>query len=338
MRSEHTGVGWKACAFALCAHLGCGRVAEEQSGAPAGNGGSSGLGTGGASGGGGESRAGMTSTGGMAATGGGSAGRGTGGGGEGGVAGGGTGGSNAGSGGVDVGGEGGAGADGASGGASGGGAAGSGGNSGAGGGAGSAQSGSGGASCVPYQPTTGATILHSFDVDTEGFGWNTTPISDPMYTVISNAQVSWDAGIGPDCRPGRLKLTIPFTDWDQLANIEIALATPRDLLGQLLSARILFESGGSENPSCPLGGYLYVFTGDGAAWAKGFDVDLERSVAENWWRLSFNIDAPTQSTSPYDPADVRTLGMQIYTGSGFCIELPTELVMYLDDLLFEDAF
>jgi len=333
------GAEWRAYTFALCVVLGCGRVTEEKGDVPSSDGGSSGLGTGGASGGGGASVAGMRSAGGAEAAGGGSAGRGTGGGGEGGVARGGTGGdSNAGSGGMEVGGEGGAGADGASGGAEVGGAAGFAGSSGAGqaGGAGTAQAGSGGMTCVPLGPPAGATILHSFDVDTEGFHWNTTQPGDPTYVVVTNAQVSWDAGLGADCLPGRLKLTIPFTNWNQLANIEVAFAAPRDLLGDILRARVLFELGGSENPSCPPGCYLYVLTGDEAVWAKGIDINLERANAGTWSTVPFNIDSPTQANSPYDPADTRTLGMQVYSSSGSgCQELPTELVVYLDDISFE---
>jgi hypothetical protein len=194
------------------------------------------------------------------------------------------------------------------------------------------------------ETTPGVETVFAFDSGVEGFKFEVYSPDDPTYVNIAstaaNVMMSNDNGEGPDGEPGRLKLAMNFSDWNQLADIQVNFSgdSVKDWLGKKLKAQVMLESGFSPNPSCPGGTYLFVKTGAEYVWAKGQDTNLDATTAGTWQPVVFNIDLPSQSNSPYDPASIVSVGLQFYSNSGTgCSELPGPTVVYVDNFTVEDA-
>lgn len=201
--------------------------------------------------------------------------------------------------------------------------------------------------------------VFAFDSGVEGFkfeAYDPGEAADPTYDNIAstmdaahartaaeaamNAVITNDMGEGPDGEAGRLKLAMNFSNWNQLADIQVNFSgdSVKDWLGKKLRAQVMLEAGFSPNPSCPGGTYLFVKTGAEYVWAKGQDTNLDATTAGTWQSVVFNIDLPSQSNSPYDPASIVSVGLQFYSNSGSgCPELPEPAVVYVDDFTVEDA-
>lgn len=212
----------------------------------------------------------------------------------------------------------------------------------------------------PTEPGETAETVFSFDSGTEGFkfeAYDPGDASDTTYDNIAsttdaahprtaaeaaaNAKIEYDAGNGPDGKPGRLKLSMNFTDWNQLADIQINFMGDeiKDWAGKKLTAKVMLESGFSPNPSCPGGTYLFVKTGAEWVWAKGNqDGSLTATTANQWQTVPFIIDLPGQNNPGYDPVQIRAVGLQFYSNGGSgCEELPEPVVAYVDEFVVEDA-
>lgn len=201
--------------------------------------------------------------------------------------------------------------------------------------------------------------LFAFDMTTEGFtfqDYDPGGVEDDMYDNLSstmdaghprtaaeaasNAVISWDGGPGSDGDAGRAKLAMNFSNWNQLADIQVNFSGDdiKEWLGKVVKAKVMLEMGFSTNPSCPAGSYLFIKTGADYVWAKGGDSPIDQTGKDQWQTLTFNVDYPTQSNDPYDPAEVRSVGIQFYSGGGGgCTELPTEVTAYVDTFTVEDA-
>jgi len=192
---------------------------------------------------------------------------------------------------------------------------------------------------------TGPETLHAFDMNVEGFKFETYEPGDPMYHNIyfddpANAVLSWDGEAGSDGEAGRLKLAMNFSNWNQLADIQLNLSGDDiiDGLGKIMRAKVMLESGFSTNPSCPGGSYLFLKTGAEYVWARGETINLEQTGLGVWNTVTFQIDSPSQSNSPYDPAQILALGLQFYSSGGSgCSELPAAVTAYVDTITIEDA-
>jgi len=193
---------------------------------------------------------------------------------------------------------------------------------------------------------TGPTVetLFAFDTTVEGFTFQTYEPGDPMYHNIyfddpANAVISWDGGAGSDSEAGRAKLVMNFSNWNQLADIQLNFSgdSIKEWLGKMVKAKVMLESGFSTNPSCPGGGYLFVKTGADYVWARGGTINLEQTGLGQLQTMAFDIDIPSEANSPYDPAQVLAVGIQFYSSGGAgCSELPAPVTAYVDTFTVED--
>jgi hypothetical protein len=159
---------------------------------------------------------------------------------------------------------------------------------------------------------------------------------------IRATSLTWDGGEGSDTQPGRLKFVIPFTDWNQLADIQINFtgeAKPTDWSGKILRAQVMLESGGSSEASFPSGSYMFVKTGTEYVWAKGSSANLGTAMANLWQPLNFSLEAPEdtdETKQDYRSSEIVSFGAQVYSGGGTGDSgKPTEAVVYFDSFTLE---
>lgn len=199
---------------------------------------------------------------------------------------------------------------------------------------GSGVTGGGGSGGGTAGTTATAELLYGFESTVEGFKYETYVPGDPMYTNVGGdegATISWDGGTGQDGQPGRLKLEIPFTGYNQLADIQLNLSST-DWAGKTVRAYVQLESGFSPDASAPGGAYIFVKTGSSYSWARGGNQNLPPTSIGQWTRLTFPIDTPNQTASDdYDPSAVVSVGIQFYSGAGSAtIDPPSPAVIYVD--------
>lgn len=172
---------------------------------------------------------------------------------------------------------------------------------------------------------------------------STTDAAHPRTAAeaAENAKIEFDAGNGPDGKPGRLKLSMNFTNWNQLADIQINFMGEeiKDWSGKKLTAKVMLETGFSPDPSCPGGTYLFAKTGAEWVWAKGGqDIQLTEMSAGQWQTVPFIMDLPGDNNPGYDAVEVRATGLQFYSNSGSnTCAVPAPAVVYVDDFVVEDA-
>jgi hypothetical protein len=202
----------------------------------------------------------------------------------------------------------------------------------------------------PVEPAgSSVETVFGFDSTVEGFQFEDYTPTDTTYTNIydvapADALISHDTGDGPDGKPGRLKLSMNFTGWNQLADIQVNYMGEeiKDWDGKTLKAKVMLESGFSPNPSCPGGTYMFAKTGAEWVWARGIsDVQLTSMTAGQWQEVVFILNLPGQANAGFDPVQVRALGLQFYSNSGGqCSEdadLPQPVVAYVDAFTIEDS-
>ena len=181
-----------------------------------------------------------------------------------------------------------------------------------------------------------AKVLYGFDTTDEGFKWEDYEAQPPLVNLSDKSTLSWDDGAGQDGNPGRLKLEIPFDDFNQLADIQLNIAMPGvDYTGKTLIAYVNLESGFSPNPSHPGGSYIFVKTGAAWSWARGDSGNLSTETVGQWVKLQFSLQSPQQTAdaATYDQASVVAIGIQLYSGSGAAgAEPPTPVVAYVDNI------
>src|SRR5687768_2312886 len=97
---------------------------------------------------------------------------------------------------------------------------------------------------------TGPETLFAFDSGTEGFTFQDYTPGDTMYTNIfdvdpANATLTWDNGDGSDGEPGRAKLIMNFSDWNQLADIQLNFMGEdiKDWSGKIIKTKVMVEQG-----------------------------------------------------------------------------------------------
>jgi hypothetical protein len=175
-----------------------------------------------------------------------------------------------------------------------------------------------------------ATVLYGFDNDVEGFKFEMYTPGEPYVNVGPEAEIEWDGGNGQDGQPGRLKLTIPFSDFNQLADIQINFPA-RDFSGKTIRAYAMLESGFSSDMSAPGGGYIFVKTGTAFTWAKGQDKNLPLGTWTPFIAEADSLIGADTATVEPDPTAVVSLGMQFYSGTGSATaDPPTTAIIYVD--------
>ncbi len=188
-------------------------------------------------------------------------------------------------------------------------------------------------------------MVFAFDTTTEGFTFQDYAPGDAMYHNIfhedmSSCTLTNDGGDGSDGMPGRAKLVMNFSDWNQLADIQVNFSgdSVKSWLNKKLKAQVMLETGFSTNPSCPGGTYMFLKTGATYVWARGQETNLDQTGIGTWNTVTFTADIPSQANDKYDPAEVVSIGLQFYSGSGTsCPEMPRPVTAYVDSFTVENA-
>lgn len=155
--------------------------------------------------------------------------------------------------------------------------------------------------------------------------------------VLRAESLDWSDEPGDDEAPGVLELDIPFSDKNQLADIQFNFSgemAGSDWSGKVLRADIMIEEGCSPDPSAPCGAYLFVKTGADYVWAKGTDANLGAGTYGVWQTVSFNLDLPAQNNDGYSASEIVSFGLQVYSGPGGT-EPATDAVIYVDNFSIE---
>lgn len=151
-----------------------------------------------------------------------------------------------------------------------------------------------------------------FAEDLQGFF-----VSFDSTTGDPSSSYSWDETEG-DPIIGSASLTISTMGADESVFFTRALASPLDLSGAELTARVKLDSGLSGNPLCPGGAYVLAKSGDSFVFARGKWQTL--STANGWTTITMNLDAPEWSAGGFAATDVREIGVGIATGGAECVE------------------
>jgi len=179
--------------------------------------------------------------------------------------------------------------------------AGAGGNAGRAGAGGTAGHGGAGGAAGSAGGTSGA-------VSSGGAGGQTG--GAPRSTVLPT--LSW-IGTEGDPSPGALKVTVTFSDFNQLVDV-ITNIPATDLTGRTLKARVRLLSG-----TFPIGGVLFhVSAGSDYVWAGSDWTPASTFGLGEWIEIPLDLTTVTPpSGQTFDPTDVIQIGVQIMTGASY---------------------
>jgi len=174
------------------------------------------------------------------------------------------------------------------------------------------------------------TQAYTFDSDEEGWIVQYTSSGDGI-DLIDKAAVtlSWVAEGDPD---GALQADIPYESKSQYVGIGLSLATPVDLTGKTLRARVKVLSGLGEPEDLmtnPGGAKLYAKSGTGYVYANGVYNPI--TTIGTWLSISFNLAAPdfvdeTNPAGAFDVTDIREIGIQFDTGGTSMTPMAAEIL------------
>ncbi len=196
-----------------------------------------------------------------------------------------------------------------------GGVPGGGGESSSGGGTGGAEPNTGGAEATTGGSSTGGgpvvnPVKFAFAEDLEGFF-----ISSEQTSGGSSSTATWDAAQG-DPETGSVQLDLSTAGPNESVEFTREFATPLDLGGTQLTARVKLDSGLSGNPLCRGAAYILAKSGPSFVYARGAWLPL--SSADGWSTLSMDLEAPALEDGVFDAADVREFGVGLATGDASC--------------------
>lgn len=191
--------------------------------------------------------------------------------------------------------------------------------------AGATFGGSGGASGGSGGGTAGSggvaiTKTYGFDAGLEGWSVLFANAAEGI-TPLDKGEVTleWSATEGET--GGAIKATIPYNSKSQYVSFGVGLATPVDLTGKTLRARIKVVSGlgdfaDAANP--PGGSKIYAKSTPGYVYANGSYTNL--AMLNSWITLTFNVARPdfideANLEGVWDTTSISEIGIQIDTGS-----------------------
>jgi endoglucanase len=167
---------------------------------------------------------------------------------------------------------------------------------------------------LPLPSTGGPDVNFTFDRQPQGWAFNT--YDDPTNTNIvihvpsggTAPTLTLDTTTG-NPGPGALKLSAPFTAFDQNLDVQVAIDQPGlDLTGKTLHGWVRLVSG-----SISGGGVrMHASTGSNSIWAGGSWIDGTALESGDWVPLTFDLGAVT--TSGFEPSKVILIGVQFYSG------------------------
>jgi hypothetical protein len=146
------------------------------------------------------------------------------------------------------------------------------------------------------------------------------------------AAVGWDAQAGaPDA--GSVQIQIPCNAYGQFVDYQFILPIISDLGGKTVSLMLRLDSGFSPD------GYvlLYAKSGDNWDWGQAAASAIAATSVGQWVKYSFPMSALGAGTSAnFDPGYVKSVGLQINTGSGTgATAPPTPAVFHLDTIGYQ---
>lgn len=201
-------------------------------------------------------------------------------------------------------------------------------------------------------------VLYAFANDKEDFQFEIYEPEEPYVLMADASTLVHDTGTGFDGESGRLKLTIPFSGFDQMVDLQTQVGGDgADWTGRILKARIWVESGLVDSESAMGGAYVFVKTGANWTYARGDWMNLPPSAFGQWVELPMDMDYPSEkdectndesddieacasadyTEKLYDTTEVRAIGLQVSTGQGSS-DAPVpedDTVVYIDHITLE---
>jgi hypothetical protein len=167
--------------------------------------------------------------------------------------------------------------------------------------------------------------LFSFDVDREGFSFETYA-ADPPYKNLAystdnpydeRALLTWSGDeLGVDGEPGVMVVFAPYGDYDEVVDVQNNLDESIDWTGKTLRAYVKVLDGFVTDENAPGGAYIFLKTGDDYVYGRGAWINLDPACIGSWIELEFRVDLPDDSNEGFDPSESVSIGIQIATGQG----------------------
>lgn len=163
----------------------------------------------------------------------------------------------------------------------------------------------------------------TFDSDLDGFSIT--------YENTAGADTATHDGTTGDPSNGSMELDVKVAGPDEKVFVSGYPASPLDLTGHTITARIKLDSGLSDDESCPGGAYIFAKSGDGYDFARGTWTNL--SVSDGWVTLTMDTGDPDY-TEGFVASDVREIGVAVSSG-GTCGSDPYgAAIVHVDTIAF----
>jgi hypothetical protein len=130
---------------------------------------------------------------------------------------------------------------------------------------------------------------------------------------------------------------MPCTAYGQFVDYQFILPIITDLGGKTLSLMLRLDSGFSPDAAAEGSVLLYAKSGDNWDWGQAAAVPIAPTSAGQWIQVTFPMAAPSRSSSSnFDPGYVKSVGLQINTGSANGVTaLPTPATFHLDSIGYQ---
>jgi hypothetical protein len=170
------------------------------------------------------------------------------------------------------------------------------------------------------------TKVWNFDEDVESWKFqyfSSEALPDgSMPPKLTNADigVDWNSNKGYGDQMGCLMVTIPYTTPKQYVGVGLSVAEGVDMTGKKVTAYIKIDSGvedATDFANAPAGSKLYAKSGTDYVYAAGDYNSI--TTPGSWTKMTFDLENPgyldTNAASPFDPSNIRQLGIQIDDGA-----------------------
>jgi hypothetical protein len=178
--------------------------------------------------------------------------------------------------------------------------------------------------------------------DTSVMGWKTTYTSSATgVTPVAQSAVMVTFDATDDAMmsssSGSVQVDIPYDSASQYVGIGVNLTTPIDLTGRIVHAWVQVKSGVDSDPanlaSHGAGSKIYAKTGMNYEYIAGTYTPI--NVVGEWQEITLDACNPDYIDSahlPFDPADVREIGIQFDT-DGMAV-MPTAGTLLIDSFQY----
>jgi hypothetical protein len=149
--------------------------------------------------------------------------------------------------------------------------------------------------------------------------------------------------------PPSLRFEIPFTNYNQLLDLEWAVPIQHeDMTGKLLVLRLKVVEPGFTNPMCPGGVRFFVKSGAGYVYAAAPWISTPATTGEAFRQYTFNVANAGTGVAGFDPKSIRSVGIAFESadcggtyppGSEISdgTEPPSTAIFFVDDISIEEA-